>query len=141
MTNNCWKYRPQLPTIYIAMTNSKGSIDICFSRLRKIRYAYYLRDLSSQSFVIDVGDQDIKVLRIHTDIMDINVFSTLFSLPLGLAGEIGLWTDLRGRESSSDHIVTQGPGIRSLHAMDMVCFRTAGEKKAGYANSLDSLLA
>ncbi|RPB15802.1 hypothetical protein P167DRAFT_378762 [Morchella conica CCBAS932] len=120
LMTNCWKYHPQLPTIYIDMINFKGLIGICLSRLRKVRYAYYLRHLTSQYFIIDVCGQDIKLFRIHTtDIMDINVFATLFGLFLERAGEIGLRIDLRGRESSSDHIVTQGPGIRSLHAMDM----------------------
>lgn len=75
--------------------------------------------------------------------MDINVFATLFSLSLELTGEISLQIDPRGRESSSDriHIVARGPGIRSLHVMDMACCRAAGEKKAGSANSFDCLPA
>ncbi|RPB15801.1 hypothetical protein P167DRAFT_532741 [Morchella conica CCBAS932] len=83
-----------------------------------VRYPHCLRNFTPQ-FLINIRNQNIKIFWIcATDIMDIHVFAALFSLLLVLAGEIGLWIDVR-REASSDRIVTRRPNVREWHAMNL----------------------
>jgi hypothetical protein len=94
-----WKYRPQLPAIYAAMTNFKDSIGFC------LRGRYGTPTTTCQTSVRKLFSSLTSVIKTSksfgstpSTIMDIDVFATLLSLFLEFAGEIGLRIDRRGRE-------------------------------------------
>jgi len=83
--NNCWKYRPKLPPVYITITDFDHFICIFRSCLRMVRYPHYLRDFSSQFLIINIRDQHIVIFRIRaTDIMNIDIFAAILSFLLAL---------------------------------------------------------